>query len=372
MFDRFDEARIIGVAGLETMIGELGARGHAVVGPVRRDGAIVLEPIESVVDLPRGWVDEQTPGRYRLKRDGDSWFAPVVGPQSWKQFLHPPRQKLWTVRKSDAGATIEPEPLATEKYAFIGVRACEIAAIAVQDRVFMQGPYVDPNYAARRANAFIVAVNCSRAASTCFCPSMKTGPRATAGYDLALTELSGGDDARFLIEIGSAAGQSLVEALPTHPATKADIEAAAAIVAATEASISRTIDTGDLPELLKAEPDHPRWDDVAARCLNCANCTMACPTCFCTTVVDESALDGASASRSQRWDSCFTGDFSHVHGGAVRQTPKARYRQWMTHKLSTWHDQFAMSGCVGCGRCIVWCPVGIDITEEAAALRRAV
>jgi Fe-S-cluster-containing hydrogenase component 2 len=124
-----------------------------------------------------------------------------------------------------------------------------------------------------------------------------------------------------------------------------------------------------LPDLLKANPDHRRWDEVASRCLNCANCTMVCPTCFCTSVDEVSALDGSGASREQRWASCFTTEFSHVHGGAVRPGAKARYRQWMTHKLGTWVDQFDSSGCTGCGRCISWCPVGIDITEEAAMIR---
>jgi ferredoxin len=97
---------------------------------------------------------------------------------------------------------------------------------------------------------------------------------------------------------------------------------------------------------------------------------MACPTCFCTTVDDVTDLTGSQAVRSRRWDSCFSMDFSYIHGGSVRSSGASRYRQWLTHKLASWQDQFGASGCVGCGRCITWCPVGIDLTEEVEAIRQ--
>ncbi|NJL33712.1 MAG: sulfite reductase subunit A, partial [Chloroflexaceae bacterium] len=125
----------------------------------------------------------------------------------------------------------------------------------------------------------------------------------------------------------------------------------------------------NVASLLKHNLEHKRWEQVAERCLSCANCTMVCPTCFCSTVEDTTALDGSHAERWRKWDSCFTVDFSFIHGGTVRRETRTRYRQWMTHKLAAWIDQFGTSGCVGCGRCIVWCPVGIDITAEIAAMR---
>jgi Fe-S-cluster-containing hydrogenase component 2 len=133
--------------------------------------------------------------------------------------------------------------------------------------------------------------------------------------------------------------------------------------------MGRSMDTTDIKELLYRNYDHPRWRNVASRCLTCANCTMVCPTCFCTTVEDVTDLTGNQAERWRKWDSCFTVDFSYIHGGSVRASPESRYRQWMTHKLATWIDQFGTSGCVGCGRCITWCPVAIDITEEVRAIR---
>ncbi len=358
--------------GLDALLGALAARGYTVFGPAVRDGAIVYDEIAAAADLPSGWTDRQDAGRYRLeRRDDEALFGYAVGPHSWKRYLHPPMQTLWTARKSGDGLAIDPPVRTAQKFAFIGARSCEIHAIAIQDKVFLEGPYADAGYAARRRDAFIVAVNCGEAGGTCFCGSMKTGPKAESGFDLALTELLDGGRHEFLIEAGSAAGAELLATLPKRPATDADLDAAEAVVARTASRMGRALDTAGIKELLQNNPKHPEWDRVAARCLTCGNCTMACPTCFCTTVDDLSALDGSSAERVRKWDSCFTLDFSYIHGGSVRQSGSARYRQWITHKLASWYDQFGTSGCVGCGRCITWCPVGIDITEEAAAIRKA-
>jgi sulfhydrogenase subunit beta (sulfur reductase) len=355
--------------GLQQIIEALGGRGYRVIAPTVRDGAIVYDTVTQLDDLPVGWTDQQERGQYRLGRRADTaLFGYAVGPRSWKQFLHPPVERLWQARRAENGFTVSTPDTAPELLAFIGVRACELRAMAIQDRVFLQGPYLDRSYQTRRERLFIVAVNCGQAGGTCFCASMDTGPKVEAGFDLALTELIDGDHA-FLLEVGSDAGAGLAANLAHRRATMAQIEAAEAIVARTRGEMGRSLDTDGLKELLQANPNHSRWDEVAARCLACANCTMVCPTCFCTTVDDTTDLSGAAAERVRRWDSCFTLEFSHIHGGDVRHSTKARYRQWMTHKLASWFDQFGTSGCVGCGRCITWCPVGIDITEEAAAIR---
>ena len=362
----------INVDGLQALIGALDARGYKVLGPTVRDGAIVYDEIEGVADLPAGWTDRQDAGRYRLERREDgALFGYAHGPQSWKRFLHPPMQTLWTAKRNGKEVEIIPPETPSQKFAFIGARSCELHAIAIQDKVFRGGPYVDTGYAARRRGAFIVAVNCGEAGGTCFCVSMKTGPKAESGFDLALTELLDGSGHSFLVEAGSEAGAELLAQLPKRPATEADLAAAEAVTERTASRMGRSLQTDGIKALLQSNPNHPRWEDAAKRCLTCGNCTMVCPTCFCTTVDDHSDLTGASASRERKWDSCFSLDFSYLHGGAVRQSASSRYRQWMTHKLASWYDQFGTSGCVGCGRCITWCPTGIDITEEAAAIRTA-
>ena len=321
-------------------------------------------------DLPAGWTDEQDGGSYRLhRRDDEALFGYVVGPHSWKKYLHPPRERLWAARRENGEIRLTEMTETTPKLAFLGVRSCELHAIEIQDRVFLDAEFRSEAYASRRAGAFIVAVNCGEARGNCFCVSMDTGPKAAGGFDLALTEILTPDRHDFLVEVGSLRGSEVLSEVSSRPAGEADHEAARIAVERAAGQMGRQLDTTGIKELLQSNQDHPRWDDVAARCLTCANCTMVCPTCFCTSVEEVTGLDGQHAERWQRWDSCFTMDFSYIHGGSVRRSAKSRYRQWMTHKLAHWIDQFGTSGCVGCGRCITWCPVGIDITEEVAAIR---
>ncbi|HEX6508808.1 MAG TPA: 4Fe-4S dicluster domain-containing protein, partial [Chloroflexota bacterium] len=338
--------------------------------PTVRDRAIVYDRVQSVDDLPAGWTDQQDGGTYRLsRRDDEALFGYAVGPQSWKKYLFPPVMRLWKARRDGNDLQLVEEDAVPPPLAFLGVRSCELRAIGIQDRVFMEGSYVDPEYAGRRESGFLIAVNCGHPAGTCFCVSMNTGPRADRGFDLALTEVIEPGNHYFVVEVGSDRGAEVLSRVPSRQAREDNVLAAAAVVDRAAQQMGRQMDTDDIKQLLYRNYEHPRWDDVASRCLSCSNCTMVCPTCFCSTVEDTTDLTGQEAERVRLWDSCFTTDFSYIPGGSVRVTPKSRYRQWMTHKLATWYDQFDTSGCVGCGRCITWCPVGIDITEEVAAIR---
>jgi len=362
--------QIIDRNSLDVLLEGLKRRGFNLVGPTLRDGAIVYDELTSTASLPIGWTDEQEGGIYRLKkRDDEAVFGYVVGPHSWKKFLYPPVQRLWEARREGHSFQIVAESEEAPKFAFIGVRSCELHAITIQDKVFIDGKYTDPTYKLRRDNVFIVAVNCGQAGGTCFCVSMNTGPKATFGFDLALTEVLGDNRHCFVVEVGTERGAEILREVPHRGADEEEKVEAERIVAKTAGQMGRTLDTTDIKDLLYRNYEHPRWDDVASRCLTCGNCTMVCPTCFCTTVEDVTDLTGEHAERWRKWDSCFTMDFSYIHGGSVRSSSKARYRQWMTHKLATWIDQFGASGCVGCGRCITWCPVAIDITEEVRAIR---
>ena len=363
-------AAVISRAGLDQLLDALAQRGYEVIGPRVRDQAILYEKISSTADLPQGWTDEQEGGTYRLKRrDDGALFGFNVGPNSWKSHLFPPKLTLWKSKRAEDGAIhFDEEPLEAPRYAFVGVRSCDLAAIGVQDRVFIGDTYTDPDYEARREGAFIVAVNCGEAGNTCFCVSMETGPKATSGFDLALTELLDGEH-RFLVEVGSGRGAELLAEVEARGAEGTDEIAAAEVSERCAEQMGRELDTDGIKELLYRNMEHPRWEEVADRCLTCGNCTLVCPTCFCATVEDTSDLAGEEAMRVREWDSCFSLDHSYIHGGSVRNSPSSRYRQWMTHTLATWIDQFGQSGCVGCGRCITWCPVAIDITEEAAAIR---
>jgi ferredoxin len=363
-------AAVIEPDGLDDLIRVLSARGFRVLGPTVRDGAIVYDELDSAAELPIGITDRQAPGSYRLEDRGDAArFGYAAGPQSWKRHLFPPRVTLWRSHPETGGRTIVEEPLDDRPLAFLGVRSCELEAIAIQDRVFLGGKFVDRDYAARRDGAFIVAVNCGEPAANCFCASMDTGPRARDGYDLALTEILDGEH-RFVVEAGSERGAEILAELPSRAAAEDDFAASRAVTDDAIARMTKAMPQVDLHALMAGSLEHPHWDDVAARCLSCTNCTLVCPTCFCSSVEDTSDLTGAETARTRVWDSCFSLDYSYIHGGSIRASSRSRYRQWLTHKLGTWVDQFGTSGCVGCGRCITWCPVGIDITDEVAALSK--
>jgi len=361
-------------ADLNSLFTALRERDYTIVGPTVRDGAIVLDVIERPEQLPRGWRDVQEPGTYRLeKREDEAMFGFVVGPYSWKRFLYPPRLRLFAATKAGKGfEVVHPTNGAVPKYAFFGVRPCEIAAIKLQDRIFLNGPYADQHYGAVRKAACIIAVNCVEPGGTCFCASMGTGPRAEKGYDLVLTEMTGGGHARFLLDAGSVTGNELLGAIHAHEAGDEDRAAVDHVLQEAAKGMGRSMDVSNIQTLFRDTFEHARWDEIAKRCLSCANCTLVCPTCFCSSVEDTTDLTGSRAERWRRWDSCFTSDFTKIAGGNIRMSTRTRYRQWLTHKLANWIDQFGTSGCVGCGRCITWCPAGIDLTAEIAALRKEI
>lgn len=366
--------------GLSALLVLLKKLGYTTIGPQISDGAVVYDELSAIADLPVGWSDEQEGGTYRLvPGTKGSFFEYLVGPTSWKKYLFPPQHKMWEADRKKKGFEIKPvDQEDVPSYAFFGVRSCELNAIHIQDKVFgfgrdddmKRGIFSDPGYVERRRKSLIIAVNCSRAGKTCFCSSMGGDPhvRRGQGYDLALTEFVGDGKHEFLMEVGSDRGALILDLLPHKSAAPADLEAERAQAQKARGQMGRKM-VPDVKDLLKRNLKHPQWEKVAERCLSCANCTLVCPTCFCSTVEERTDLSGNHTERWRLWDSCFSIEFSYIHGGAMRRETRSRYRQWMTHKLSNWHEQYGTSGCVGCGRCITWCPVGIDITQEAKTIK---
>ncbi len=334
---------------LEDILINLRNQGYEAVGPTVKDGSVVYSPLASMQDLPRGYTSEQDP-------------------HTWKQFFFPPRSEL-SVFQRDAQRpnrwTVEPRQVRPPAYALIGVRPCEVAAIQIQDRVFLRDDVKDPIYRSRRERAFIMVANCTHPGGTCFCVSMDSGPKAKEGFDLSVTEL----EDMFLVGIGSETGRMVVADLAWEPASAFLVQAAQRRLDAAQAQMGRSLsNVQKISEKLLMRLDHPRYDDVAERCISCGNCTQVCPTCFCWDVQEINQLDGKLVRRERVWDSCFNPEYSYVFGGNSRPSTRVRYRQWITHKLASWKQQFGTLGCVGCGRCITWCPAKIDITVEAEAL----
>ncbi len=364
---------MIGVDGLDAIIARLRDEGHRVIGPRLDHGAIVHGDIASAADLPRGHRDVQAPGSYRVEeRRDDPLFGFSAAAHSWKPFLLPPIVTLWTARRDGNGVAIERAEPEVPRLAFFGVRPCDLAALKILDRVLLQRTFSDEDYRRRRGRLFIVAANCTDPASTCFCASMGTGPQARNGHDLALTEISAGGAPRFAVDIGSHAGADLMASIPSRAPRQDDRDALHELHERAASAVGRRLETDGLAEWLAANPDHPNWRATAERCLTCGNCTMVCPTCFCTTARDVTTLVGDRAEHQRHWDSCFTSGFSYIHGGTIRSSAAARLRHRVTHKLGTWHAQFGTAGCVGCGRCTTWCPAAIDMTTEICMMRDAV
>ncbi|QSR87959.1 4Fe-4S dicluster domain-containing protein [Methylacidiphilum caldifontis] len=365
-----EKKKILQRADFSQLIEAIRTKGYTLIGPVLTETAISFGEIHEETDLPIGWMDIQEPAKFQLKRrEDEALFGYNVGFQSIKKYLFPPRQRLFSVEKKQGALFFIPEETPKEKYAFLGVRSCDLHAVFVQDKIFCKGSSYDPLYAKRRQEALIIVVQCGQASGCCFCRSMGTGPKAQEGFDLALTECIDRENHFFLVEIGSQRGEEIATLLPLREVTEEDLRLAQSHIQNALNQMRKKVNTESIKDLFYNNWEHPRWDDVAERCIGCSTCTMVCPTCFCWTVEDSSFVEGLKAERWRRWDFCYTMEFSHLPTGSVRSTLKSRYRQWLSHKFGSWIDQFGTSGCVGCGRCITWCPVGIDVTEELAALR---
>lgn len=349
-------------AAFSVLLATLQRDGYTCIGPQIRHGAIVFDTLETLSQLPTGWQDKQQPAHYRLHpTDSPYWFDWANGASAIKPYTFAPQENLWRVQR-DANGRLRFQPTLPKprKTALIGVRACDLAALALQDQHFLQGAHTDPYYQLRRESLLLIGVNCTHAAATCFCVSTGDGPAIHSGYDLLLSEIDSG----FVLESGSAQGKAIAAQLPLTDATDTQQHTAQ------QRMQLATQQQRSLPEKppLFAHLTHPHWQVVGARCIACGNCTSVCPTCFCHQEVEKPTLDGQGSQHERLWDSCFNNGHSYIHGWQVRSNHAEYYRQWLTHKLSGWHEQFGRSGCTGCGRCISWCPAGIDLTEEVPAI----
>lgn len=341
---------------------------NRLVGPIARDGAIVYDTLTSAAQLPHGYRDEQAPGRYRLHQaDSGRCFSWANGTQTLKPLTFAPQEVLWHCERDAEGCLRFKNPTVNHSpTAVIGVRACDLAALRLQERHFLGGRFHDPHYGARRESLFLLAVHCTHPAKTCFCASTGDGPKAHGGFDIGLSELDEG----FILEAGSLRGGEIIRTLALDDATERQRAVAKTAIEAAALQQSRSLPSQNLREALYARLEDRHWDKVGMRCLSCGNCTAVCPTCFCHAEHSVPTLDGTQTTHQRQWDSCFTAVHSYMGHFLVREETRLRYRQWLSHKLANWHDQYGRSGCVGCGRCITWCPSGIDLTAEVAALTR--
>lgn len=352
---------------LHELVDLLKESNYKCIGPRVINGAIVYDIIDDVKHFPWGVRDQQSPGRYRLEHTDkkEAFSGWTSGSQSIKPLVFKPREVLWKASRDEAGKLrIDPVVEQAPLQAMIGVRACDLAGLAIQDKIFLQDKYVDEHYKKWRDNLFLIAVNCVTSTENCFCQSAIGGAKAKSGYDLEMTEINNG----FVVSSGTKEGEKLILTLNLHDAAKEEVQLSNQLVNDACKTQQKKLPEGNIRNKLFSNLNHPQYDDIAKRCLSCTNCTMVCPTCFCHNEFEVPTLKGDESEHVREWDSCFTRGHSFLSHAVIRNSTKERYRQWITHKLGGWFDQFGMSGCVGCGRCITWCPVGIDITVESNIL----
>ncbi len=344
---------------------------YRVVGPKIENSVVILSEIE-FSDIPSGYRDQQGKGTYRIsKSDNSNVFSFSNGPDSFKRFLQPPSAEIFSLQKGRKGFQVRHSTYSERPIAFLGIRACDISAMKLYDRIFLEGDVKDRNYQRLRNGSLIIALNCIYPGDNCFCSSMGTGPEVKDGFDISVTELID----FFLIESKTLKGEKALEGLPLEGVENNDIQEKNSRIQNCRMTMKKSIRAQELPSVIYRNLEHPRWAEIAKKDLECGNCTQVCPTCFCNSNYDYIEISSISkkhlefsGARMRIWDSCFSKNFARVHGGNFRPSRRARYRQWMSHKLAYTFEQFGLTGCVGCGRCITWCPAGIDITEELEAL----
>ncbi|MCX7914130.1 MAG: 4Fe-4S dicluster domain-containing protein [Thermodesulfovibrionales bacterium] len=340
---------------------------HKIIGPKVSNNVIVLSEID-FEDLPLGYRDLQSQGSYKLiKSDESTMFGYSVSADSFKRFLNPPNVEILSFKTSKRGLSFKPLTYQGKPLAFFGIRSCDREALRLYDKVFLEGLERDFYYNSIRQNLILIALNCINPGDNCFCASISTGPEVKGSFDLLITEL---DDC-LLIESGSSFGDRLIKVLPQESVNETHMTKKKLVLEKCMGMFKKKISFNKLPDLIYKNIENPRWQEIAKRDLECGNCTQVCPTCFCSTTYDSVMLNGISkkiteiSGRKIRvWDSCFSRNFARVHGGNFRLSRKARYRHWFAHKLAYSLEQFSLPGCVGCGRCITWCPMGIDLTQE--------
>ena len=340
-------------------------QGFRCIGPRVVDDAIVYTDIDSSDDLSRGIEVEQQPGRYALSQHNHQrQFAWSNSAQALKPLTFASREILWQCHKDSQGnLSFEQHQPAVDNIAFIGARACDLAAFRLQQQHFLKPQATDPWFKQRMSHMLIVAVHCSHASATCFCSNTGDGPEVEQNFDIAMHELDDG----FIVQAGSYNGEKILALLQLDAISDEQTQQAEQQLAQCASQQTRQL-PDQVQHRLLTQLDNAHWQQIGERCLSCGNCTAVCPTCFCHQQHDELSMPDDTGIHFRQWSSCFTHNHSYISGHSFRPDSASRYRQWATHKFANWFEQYGRSGCVGCGRCISWCPVGIDVTAELQQL----
>ena len=276
-----------------------------------------------------------------------------------KNVFFPRTEVMMRYTRTTKGVELKSEDVDARDAVLFGVRPCDARSFALLDMLFDQEKYKDPYYIEKRAKTAVVTLACSHPPYTsCFCTSVGGHPVDKTGSDVLLTDL--GD--QYLAEFLTAKGENLVKYFGDAKADGAAEQKKEAIVAQAGGEIKSKIPAKEIKPILDVNFEHPFWNTIYQKCLACGTCTYLCPTCHCFDISDEMKYD--DGRRLRNWDSCMFALFTkETSGHNPRQSQKERWRQRTMHKFKYYVDNFDAIACVGCGRCVMYCPVNIDIRK---------
>lgn len=311
-------------------------------GPVARDGDTVFQ---------------------RLTRWSEASLDYTRTTLPLKKYFLPPRETLFRYR--DGSGYVPCSERLGRRIVLFGVHACDIYALNILDQLFA-GRYADPYYQARRKHVAVIGIDCTPD-EHCFCRSMRAD-FVDHGFDLFLYDIG----SHYLAMVGSAQGDDMVLATGAlfEPVTEDDVAEYKRRSAAKRSAFRLDVEIRDLPEIFELEYRSEIWDELGERCLACGACSMVCPTCYCYDVADHAELGSRANTRVRTWDSCLFPSHALVAGGEnFRRSRASRIKFRFYHKQRGFVAEYGRPSCVGCGRCIVACPAGIDIVEVLKRLR---
>lgn len=318
-------------------------------------------PKPDLAKLIDGWRTEATV--YGPVRQGDIVaFQRLTGPEDGDLYLsantrYPPKslflpQSEAMFRAEESG--LEPVEAASGNRVVLGIRPCDARACQLLDGVFVGAEYTDPYWSEKRRQTALVALGCTDPCETCFCTSVGSGPFDGRGADVMLTDIGQG----YVAVASSARGQALLEQL--KDASQDQVDASSTAQAKAHDAIKEPFELDGIVETLYGLFDGEFWYEVQQSCLGCGVCTFLCPTCHCFDIVDEAQR----RERVRNWDTCMFRVYSQeASGHNPRPTNVERTRQRIMHKYAYFIELFDEVGCTGCGRCVRYCPVGIDIRQ---------
>lgn len=276
-----------------------------------------------------------------------------------KDIFFPQTEKMYKFKTQ--GKSLDIEEIQPEEglQVIFGLRSCDLKSIECLDQVFLTKGFVDGFYQEKRDRALLIGLSCVKPMEACFCTSMGVNPQQGVGADIQAYDLGEKLGWEGMTEKGQALLAKVANLLTEEEVTLPSVE-----------EFNLAVDIEGVPEKLKEMFDHPIWDDISRKCLNCSACSYICPTCHCFDIDNE--VRGQDGVKIRCWDSCMFGEYTAMAGGhQPRPGKKERVRNRFMHKLRYFPERYNMLLCTGCGRCVVTCPVNLDITDVIRKIQEA-